>query len=136
MPYLELKSYLSSDIARAPLIQISGLNQAAFLLNSHLCKKWKLPLSHSGAKRSTLLDRINSCGVWEGNVFEVIAVQMDSDIDFLLNIIACDDDSERTNRKALFDPVMKYIGISILSHREYDKCVVIVLAEAFREFDQ
>ena len=59
---------------------------------------------------------------------------MDTGVDFLLNILACDDDLERSNRKAIFDPVMKHIGISVLSHKEYDKCVVIVLAEAFREF--
>ena len=135
IPYVELKAFLSSDITRTPLTQFSGLDKAALQLNMHLCKKWKLPLSHKGAKGHTLLDRINTAGVWEGNIFEVIAVQMDTNIDFVLNILACDDDSERSNRKALFDPVMKHIGISVLSHRQYDKCVVIVLAEAFREFN-
>lgn len=42
------------------------------------------------------------------------------------SIIVGDGDKDRTNRKILLNPNMKYIGISVQPHQDYDYMVLFI----------
>lgn len=49
------------------------------------------------------------------------------DTEIIPSLLVDDGDKDRTNRHLLLDPRMKYLGISVHEHEEYDYVLVILL---------
>lgn len=51
------------------------------------------------------------------------------DPELISSLVVCDGDLNRVNRKILFNSSMKYIGLSVHEHSEFDYILVIILSD-------
>jgi len=111
------------------LKMLNQLNSVAGELSKYLCESGDV--SHSGKNFSQLPDRLNKYGVASGEVGEIIAVQEQTAIDYILYWIIGDGDPDREDFSLLLNRRLKNAGISISPHPAQKYCVVVVLAQEF-----
>ena len=92
-------------------------------------------MSHEGADKSTVSQRVDKAGRWKGRVDELISVQTQSVEDVILKWLIDDGIASRGDRNALLSANYTRIGIGMSgSHRQFKACVVVVLASEFEVY--
>ena len=80
---------------------------------------------HIGNYGSTMSERIERYGAWNGTIAENISYGFREPRDIVAQLLIDDGVSSRGHRKNLLDPAFRYVGVSIGSHRRYrDMCVM------------
>lgn len=80
---------------------------------------------HIGNYGSTMSERIERYGAWNGTIAENISYGFREPKDIVAQLLIDDGVSSRGHRKNLLDPAFRYVGVSIGSHRRYrDMCVM------------
>eukprot|EP00620_Florenciella_sp_RCC1587_P005639 CAMPEP_0182590766 /NCGR_PEP_ID=MMETSP1324-20130603/72326_1 /TAXON_ID=236786 /ORGANISM="Florenciella sp., Strain RCC1587" /LENGTH=272 /DNA_ID=CAMNT_0024808001 /DNA_START=15 /DNA_END=833 /DNA_ORIENTATION=+ len=86
---------------------------------------------HVGKDGSRAADRLSVYGTWLELCGEVIAYRERSAEAIVRQMLLCDGEKTRTDRKTLLDPMMKVCGISSADHPSLDAVVVVNLSCGF-----
>ena len=89
-------------------------------------------VGHEGSRDSTLYERIEKYMEWDGACAENLDFGFKNAENIILNMLIDDGDEERSQRKNMFDPRYKYIGIGCGNHRDYGYCSVFVYVKSLR----
>ena len=81
--------------------------------------------THEGSDNKNISDRIEKYCEWEGAMAENLEFTFKNAENIMVNLIVCDGVKERFQRKNLFFPDFKYIGIGVGYHKDYDICCSI-----------
>ena len=90
-------------------------------------------VSHEGTEIKNLYNRLENYCQWDGCIAENIDFGFKIPENIIMNMINDDGDKNRYQRKNLFYPDFKYVGIGVGPHRDYGICVVIEFAYNIRE---
>ena len=77
-------------------------------------------------------ERIEKYCEWDYCANEIIEVSSKNPQDILISLVVDDGLKDRPNRKALFQDIYNYVGISCGAHSEYEIVTVFVFAGAIR----
>ncbi len=82
-------------------------------------------IGHIGNFGSTMSERIERYGEWSGTIAENISYGFREPRDIVAQLLIDDGVASRGHRENLLNPALRYVGISIGSHRRYrDMCVM------------
>ena len=90
-------------------------------------------ISHEGTEIKNIYNRIEKYCDWDGAIAENLDFGFKIPENIIMNLIIDDGDENRYQRKNLFYPDFKYVGIGAGPHRDYGICVVIEYAYNIRE---
>lgn len=90
-------------------------------------------VSHEGTEIKNIYNRLENYCQWDGCIAENIDFGFKIPENIIMNMINDDGDKNRYQRKNLFYPDFKYVGIGVGPHRDYGICVVIEFAYNIRE---
>ena len=90
-------------------------------------------VSHEGTEIKNIYNRLEQYCDWDGAIAENLDFGFKNPENIIMNMIIDDGDENRYQRKNLFYPDFKYVGISVGPHRDYGYCVVIEYALNIRE---
>lgn len=76
-------------------------------------------------------DRITSQGKWTGKIGEIIGVQPETGLNFVLQWMIDDGVKTRGDRKSILSPDFTRVGIAACPHKTYKTVAVVVFAESF-----
>ena len=111
------------------LERCAGLDQAAADLASYLGETGEV--SHTGKDGTRMGDRISAHGKWTGKIGEIIGVQPESGLNFVLQWIIDDGVKTRGDRKSILSPDFTRVGVAACAHKTYKTVAVVVFSEAF-----
>lgn len=115
--------------AKEPLERCPGLDAAAMDLAKFLGETGEV--SHKGKDESRMGDRISAQGKWTGKIGEIIGVQPDSGLNFVLQWVIDDGVKTRGDRKSILSGDFTRMGVAVCAHKTYQTVAVVVFAEAF-----
>jgi hypothetical protein len=107
-------------------------------LNDNLCRAVqdhvndigpKGETGHQGSDGSSPSDRVERYCVWEGGVCENIDFGSKNGVDVILSLLIDDGVASRGHRKNLFNEKVKYVGIAVGTHTEYEIVSTCVYCE-------
>ena len=90
-------------------------------------------VTHEGTEIKNIYNRLEKYCDWEGVIAENLDFGFKIPENIIMNMIIDDGDENRYQRKNLFYPDFKYVGIGVGPHRDYGICVVIEYAYNIRE---
>ena len=90
-------------------------------------------VSHEGIENKNLYNRLEKYCDWDGAIAENLDFGFKIPENIIMNMVIDDGDENRYQRKNLFYPDFRYVGIGVGPHREYEICVVIEYAYNIRE---
>jgi hypothetical protein len=90
-------------------------------------------VSHEGIENKNLYYRLEKYCDWDGAIAENLDFGFKIPENIIMNMVIDDGDENRYQRKNLFYPDFRYVGIGVGPHREYGICVVIEYAYNIRE---
>jgi hypothetical protein len=90
-------------------------------------------VSHEGIENKNLYNRLEKYCDWDGAIAENLDFGFKIPENIIMNMVIDDGDENRYQRKNLFYPDFRYVGIGVGPHREYGICVVIEYAYNIRE---
>jgi uncharacterized protein YkwD len=90
-------------------------------------------VSHEGIENKNLYNRLEKYCDWDGAIAENLDFGFKIPENIIMNMVIDDGDEKRYQRKNLFYPDFRYVGIGVGPHREYGICVVIEYAYNIRE---
>jgi hypothetical protein len=90
-------------------------------------------VSHEGTEIKNIYNRLEQYCEWDGAIAENLDFGFKNPENIIMNMIIDDGDENRYQRKNLFYPDFKYVGIAVGPHRDYGYCVVIEYALNIRE---
>ena len=90
-------------------------------------------ISHEGTEIKNIYNRLEKYCDWDGAIAENLDFGFKIPENIIMNLIIDDGDENRYQRKNLFYPDFKYVGIGVGPHRDYGICVVIEYAYNIRE---
>ena len=90
-------------------------------------------VSHEGTEIKNIYNRLEQYCDWDGAIAENLDFGFKNPENIIMNMIIDDGDENRYQRKNLFYPDFKYVGIAVGPHRDYGYCVVIEYALNIRE---
>lgn len=122
----EAIEFLKGVESMAAFDEHEALNQAASVHCKDLCKNSLT--GHKGTDNSSVAQRVARFGKWKGGVSEAVALQQQTALDIMLHWIIDDGVKSRRNRKNIFNPLYKLVGVSCGIHSKYTSCAVLVLA--------
>ena len=111
------------------LERAAGLDLAAKELADFLGESGEV--SHKGKGDTRMGDRISKHGQWTGKIGEIIGVQPENGLNFVLQWIIDDGVKTRGDRKSILSPDFTKIGVAVGPHKTYKTVAVVVFAEAF-----
>ena len=111
-------------LERAPGLDLAAKELADFLGESG-------EVSHKGKGDTRMGDRISKQGQWTGKIGEIIGVQPENGLNFVLQWIIDDGVKTRGDRKSILSPDFSKIGVAVGPHKTYKTVAVVVFAEAF-----
>jgi len=88
---------------------------------------------HTGSDKSTLAQRINRYGRWDGRCGENISYGYNTGRDILVQLLVDDGVSNRGHRNNILNKDFKYTGAAIGSHKSYTYLCVIDYANVYTE---
>jgi len=88
---------------------------------------------HEGSDGKNISERIEKYAEWDGEIGENLDFGFKKAENILMNLLIDDGVKERYQRKNMFFPGFKYIGIAIGPHKDYGTCVCIAYARNIRE---
>ena len=88
---------------------------------------------HKGSDNSTTSERISRVGNWQGAVGQCIGLQQETGLEFVLELLVDDGLKSRNNRKCIFNPLFKMLGVSCGKHKRYTSCAVVTFANSILE---
>ena len=89
-------------------------------------------VSHQDKDGNYMSERIEKYCEWDYCANEVIEVSSKSATDILISLLVDDGIRDKLNRRALFQNVYNYVGISCGPHTEYEIVTVLVFAGGIR----
>ncbi len=89
-------------------------------------------VSHQDKDGNYMSERIEKYCEWDYCANEVIEVSSKSATDILISLLVDDGIRDKLNRRALFQNVYNYVGISCGPHTEYEIITVLVFAGGIR----
>jgi uncharacterized protein YkwD len=92
--------------------------------------------SHEGSDGSSVVERIEKYGEWDGACCENIDFGMKLPEDIVISLIVDDGLPNRPQRSNLFSPEFKYIGVSSGPHKDFGILTVITLSAGVRNFGE
>ena len=90
-------------------------------------------VTHEGTEIKNIYNRLEQYCDWDGAIAENIDFGFKIPENIVMNMIIDDGDENRYQRKNLFYPHFKYVGIGIGPHKEFGFCTVIEYAYNIRE---
>ena len=90
-------------------------------------------VTHEGTEIKNIYNRLEKYCDWDGAIAENLDFGFKVPENIIMNMIIDDGDENRYQRKNLFYPDFKYVGIGVGPHRDYGICVVIEYAYNIRE---
>lgn len=81
--------------------------------------------THESSNGNNVSDRIEKYSEWDGACCESIEFGSKLAEDIIINFIVDDGISERLQRKNLFNPELKFIGVGVGPHKEYGHVTVV-----------
>ena len=90
-------------------------------------------VSHEGTEIKNIYNRLEQYCDWDGAIAENLDFGFKNPDNIIMNLIIDDGDENRYQRKNLFYPDFKYVGIAVGPHKDYGHCVVIEYALNIRE---
>ena len=90
-------------------------------------------ITHEGTEIKNIYNRLEKYCDWDGVIAENLDFGFKIPENIIMNLIIDDGDENRYQRKNLFYPDFKYVGIGVGPHRDYGICVVIEYAYNIRE---
>jgi uncharacterized protein YkwD len=90
-------------------------------------------VSHEGTEIKNIYNRLEQYCDWDGAIAENLDFGFKNPDNIIMNMIIDDGDENRYQRKNLFYPDFKYVGIAVGPHKDYGHCVVIEYALNIRE---
>ena len=90
-------------------------------------------VSHEGAETKNIYNRLEKYCEWDGCIAENLDFGFKTPENIIMNMVVDDGDENRYQRKNLFYPDFKYVGIGAGPHRDYGICVVIEFAYHIRD---
>ena len=90
-------------------------------------------VTHEGTEIKNIYNRLEKYCDWDGVIAENLDFGFKIPENIIMNMIIDDGDENRYQRKNLFYPDFKYVGIGVGPHRDYGICVVIEYAYNIRE---
>ncbi len=85
---------------------------------------------HVGTNGSTLADRIERHGQWQGSIAENIYYGPGSPLEIVLSLLIDRGVAGRGHRRNILDPNLAYVGIATRLHRSYGNLCVMDFASA------
>ena len=90
-------------------------------------------VTHEGTEIKNIYNRLEKYCDWDGVIAENLDFGFKIPENIIMNMIIDDGDENRCQRKNLFYPDFKYVGIGVGPHRDYGICVAIEYAYNIRE---
>ena len=90
-------------------------------------------VTHEGTELKNIYNRLEQYCDWDGAIAENIDFGFKIPENIVMNMIIDDGDENRYQRKNLFYPHFKYVGIGVGPHKEFGFCTVIEYAYNIRE---
>ena len=90
-------------------------------------------VTHEGTEAKNIYNRIEKYCEWDGVLAENLDFGFKKPENIIMNMLIDDGDENRYQRKNLFYPDFKYVGIAVGPHRDYGFCVAIEYALNIRE---
>ena len=90
-------------------------------------------VTHEGTEIKNIYNRLEKYCDWDGVIAENLDFGFKIPENIIMNMIIDDGDENRYQRKNLFYPDFKYVGIGVGPHRDYGICVAIEYAYNIRE---
>ena len=90
-------------------------------------------ITHEGTEIKNIYNRLEKYCDWDGVIAENLDFGFKIPENIIMNMIIDDGDENRYQRKNLFYPDFKYVGIGVGPHRDYGICVVIEYSYNIRE---
>ena len=90
-------------------------------------------ITHEGTEIKNIYNRLEKYCDWDGVIAENLDFGFKIPENIIMNLIIDDGDENRYQRKNLFYPDFKYVGIGVGPHRDYGICVVIEYSYNIRE---
>ena len=90
-------------------------------------------VTHEGTEAKNIYNRIKKYCEWDGVLAENLDFGFKKPENIIMNMLIDDGDENRYQRKNLFYPDFKYVGIAVGPHRDYGFCVAIEYALNIRE---
>ena len=90
-------------------------------------------VTHEGTEIKNIYNRLEKYCDWDGAIAENLDFGFKIPENIIMNMIIDDGDENRYQRKNLFYPDFRYVGIGVGPHRDYGICVVIEYAYNIRE---
>ena len=124
----ELKAMSSSH----PLERKKGMENAANDHANYLGADGRT--GHAGPANDRAADRIAKYGIWFDLAGEVIAYRETEPEAIVRQMLVCDGEKTRSDRKALLNADMSVCGIAIVDHTTLEKVVVVTVSAGFGPF--
>ena len=90
-------------------------------------------VTHEGTEIKNIYNRLEQYCDWDGAIAENIDFGFRIPENIVMNMIIDDGDENRYQRKNLFYPHFKYVGIAVGPHKDFTFCSVIEYAYNIRE---
>ena len=90
-------------------------------------------ITHEGTEIKNIYNRLEKYCDWDGVIAENLDFGFKIPENIIMNMIIDDGYENRYQRKNLFYPDFKYVGIGVGPHRDYGICVVIEYSYNIRE---
>ena len=127
----EAMVYLHSQRQYDPLIYSEEISQACF---DHVKDIGSSGLTtHIGSDGSNITDRIERYCEWDGMLAENLDFGFIEPENIVINMILDDGVKDRYQRKNIFNPNFKYIGVGVGKHKVYEICTVVGFAMDIRK---
>eukprot|EP00754_Rhynchopus_humris_P037428 Rhum_TRINITY_DN19691_c0_g1::Rhum_TRINITY_DN19691_c0_g1_i1::g.170418::m.170418 len=88
---------------------------------------------HTGSDGSSVGDRLNRHGAWEGTCFECVSYGSPSARDVVVALLVDDGVASRGHRQAVLNPAARLCGVACGPHATYKTCCVVDFASEYRE---
>jgi len=90
-------------------------------------------VGHEGISGSTLADRVEKFGVWNGTLGENIDYGKTSALGIVLSLIVDDGVPSKVNRMNILKPEFKYVGAALVQHKIHSHVCVIDFASNIKD---
>lgn len=128
--YEDAISFLQNQKEVNPLTKEIKLSYAAQDLVNDIGERGVV--SHQDKDGNYMSERIEKYCEWDYCANEVIEVSSKNATDILISLLVDDGIRDKLNRRALFQNVYNYVGISCGPHTEYEIVTVLVFAGGIR----
>lgn len=129
--FLEAISFLK---AQKPIREISLNEDLSKAANDHVQDIGPKGLvTHESSQGKNLSERIENYSEWEGICAESIDFGSKTGIDIILSFLIDDGLEGRPQRKHIFNEELKFVGISVGEHKEYETVAVLNYCSNLRE---